>query len=200
MKLFSKILAIFLIALFAVNVASAQKKTKKAVGGEPEMFVEGDLGILFPMGDFGDFANTGFGLFGTFNNKIDQNLYVTGSLGYTSFGGPEVGYVKITSTIIPILGGIRYNFDKMSNGITPYVGAEAGLYVFSSSAKYSTGGYSQTVTSSETDFGIAIKGGIKYPLDEGMALDVNLRFDNAFASGSNVSFFALRAGVAFNLD
>ncbi len=88
-----------------------------------------DIGLGIPTGDFADMVNAGFGLNGIFSYFLQNNLLITGSIGYWTFGKDEGG-VEFSFNTIPLNGGLNYRFSSQSQFI-PYIGAEA-LFFFNS--------------------------------------------------------------------
>ncbi|MEN8192965.1 MAG: outer membrane beta-barrel protein, partial [Bacteroidota bacterium] len=158
MKIFKLILISFLLI---VGTAHAQKGVMK---------VEPSLSLVFPNGEG---LNTGFGINGTFFYGINKNIDLTGTLGYISFG---TEYDGLSFSSIPLLFGGRYSFD-VEGTITPYAAAELGFQFISSSVEINYGFGSETVSASETEFGIGIGGGAYFQVNENIVIDGNLQFN-----------------------
>jgi opacity protein-like surface antigen len=161
-----------------------------SVYSQNPMRVGGELGIQLPMGDFGDGANTGFGLSGIFQYQLQPQIIVGGTLGYQSWGGQAEGF---SWSNIPIMGLINYQFN--TEGLIPFVGAELGLNMLS--ASYDIFGFSGS--SSSTEFGINILGGVEQRLNENLSWRVNAKYNMILASGSNITYLGINAGVMYHL-
>lgn len=190
MKTLSKIAVLMLIALFATTGAFAQKNQVKTQ-------IEGNLGLFLPLGTFGDGYKMGFGVIGTGHFRLEKDFWLTGSIGYTSFSGKDVGgygfsFSNPTVSIIPILAGCRYDFIQKGEKWFPYIGAELGFFITSvSSNEHDLG--------SSTDLGLTLKGGIRYNLSPGWDFDGQLKFYNNFGNGVSANFFGIQAGVCYSL-
>lgn len=154
------------------------------------MRIGGELGVQLPMGDFGDGAGTGFGLSGIFQYEMSPEVYLGGTLGYQSFGGKVDGY---SYSNIPIMALINYKFS--GGNITPFIGAEAGLNMFS--ASYEIFGYKGS--SSDTYFGINLLAGIESRMNPNLSWRVNAKYNIIMSSGSNATFLGINAGLMYHL-
>lgn len=174
MKLF-KLLLISILLLF--GTISAQKGVMK---------VEPSLVVLFPSGEG---FSTGFGINGTFFYGFNENIDLTGTLGYLSFGTEFDG---MSFSSIPILFGGRYKFDIEGN-ITPYGAVELGFHVTSYS--FDIPGYG-SFSESNTEFGFGIGGGAYFPVGDNLIIDGNLQYNTM---GAYDGYFAIRGGVIFGI-
>jgi len=122
-----KFFKLFLLSsLLFIGTINAQKGAMK---------VEPSLVIAFPL----EGTNLGFGINGTFFYGINENIDLTGTLGYISWGYSDL---DASFSTIPILFGGRYSFNVQGT-ITPYVAAELGFHFTSASftiPSYSFGG------------------------------------------------------------
>lgn len=154
------------------------------------MRIGGELGLQLPMGDFGDGASTGFGLSGIFQYYLQPQLIIGGTLGYQSWGGKTDGF---SWSNIPIMGLINYQFN--TEGLIPFVGAELGLNMLSTS--YDIFGF--TGSSSSTEFGINLLGGVEQRLNENLSWRVNAKYNIIMGGDGNLSFLGINAGVMYHL-
>lgn len=183
MKLFKLVL---LSSLLFIGTIDAQKGVMK---------IEPSVVIAFPTGDG---LNTGFGINGTFFYGINENVDLTGTLGYLSWGTEFDGG---SFSSIPVLFGGRYSFDIEGN-ITPYGAVELGFHFTSFSFDMPSyeingvtyGGGSESV--SETEFGFGIGGGAYFPVGDNLLIDANLQYNTM---GSYDGYFAIRGGVIFGI-
>ena len=192
MKTLSKIAVLMLIALFATSGAFAQKNQVKTQ-------IEGNLGLFLPLGTFGDVSKMGFGIIGTGHFRMEKDFWLTGSIGYVSFSGKDVGaygfsYSYPTVSVIPILAGCRYDFIQKGEKWFPYIGAELGFMITSVGSTDYDG-----VSASSTDLGLTLKGGFRYNLSPGWDFDGQLKFYNNFGNGASANFFGIQAGVCYSL-
>lgn len=119
-----KKMLIILLVLSFCSLASAQGFKIGAAG---------NLG--FPTGDFADITSgTAWGVeaFGVVDVVL---LTVTARVGYMNFGEKEIDYgfgepAKVTTTSVPILAGLRWNFGVPVVGPSFYAGLEAGVSMF----------------------------------------------------------------------
>ena len=180
MKFFKLLL---LSTLLFLGTANAQKGVMK---------VEPSLVIGFPMTG----TNIGFGINGMFIYGINNNIDLTGTLGYVTWGYSDF---DASFSTIPVLFGGRYSFDVEGN-ITPYGSVELGFHFTSSSVNiptYSFGGttYGGSSSASSTEFGIGLGGGAYFQAGENFVIDANLQY-NTVGSGN---YFAIEAGVIFGI-
>ncbi len=159
------------------------------------------IGAAIPVGDWGDWVSTGFGGIGTFHYELKPEITLTGAIGYYSFGSKNdisdlIGsYGDYSYSVVPIVAGARYNLGKNAEKFMPYVGAELGFYLVSSSWKVSYWGYSADYDHSETEFGFSPMVGFKYNLQKNLDLDVNAKYSII----SDIGQFVVNAGVVFGL-
>ena len=133
----------------------------------------------------------GIGANGTFFYGINNNIDLTGTLGYITWSYD--GWDGSLSTV-PVLVGGRYSFgDK--GGFTPYVSAELGVHFMSfsfPSYNYFTGA-STTESLTDTQFGLGLGGGAYYNIG-GTTLDANLQYNSM-----DGSYFTVELGAIFAL-
>jgi opacity protein-like surface antigen len=145
------------------------------------------LVIAFPQSG----TNIGFGLNGTFFYGIDENIDLTGTLGYVTWSYD--GWDGNLSTI-PVLFGGRYSFGNQS-GFTPYASAELGFHFMSysfPSIDWTTGAPT-TESFSDTQFGLGLGGGAYYNVGN-VTLDGNLQYNTM-----DGSYFSVEIGALFAL-
>ena len=178
-----KILFVLLVlSLFIGNINAQEGKMKAGA----------QVGISLPMGDLGDGANLGFGFQGNFLYGLNQNIDLTGSIGYISWG-TDSEHLSFSS--VPVTFGGRYYFQK--GQITPYGLAELGIHFTSATFDFPTisgfsFGGSNTVSSS--DFGLGLGGGILYDIGS-VQLDINAKI-NIVSGFNNIM---IMAGAIFPL-
>ena len=125
--------------------------------------------VGLPMGTFGDVAGIGIGGSLRYDKAINDNMSWGVSAGYLSFGGKELfpGISTGSSSLIPITGGIKYNFAGADGGF--YGGVDLGIWM--TSVSVSIPGFG-SVTATGSEFGFAP--GLGYRAG---AFDVAARFN-----------------------
>lgn len=161
--------------IFAFSSVKAQKDV--AMTG-PKLGIGADF--AFPMGDFGDVMDLGYGGSLLYQHPVAANLNLTGSAGYLSFkakdefGGGNFGYV-------PVKVGARYfvaeNF---------FIGGELG-------ASFST------ESGGKTAFAYAPGIGIEFPVADKSAIELGARYEGWSANSNTSSFIGLRLAWNFGL-
>lgn len=179
MKYFLTLIALFVI----VGTSQVYSNNPMRVGGE--------LGLQLPMGDFGDGANTGFGLSGIFQYDLQPQITVGGTIGYQSWGGKTDGF---SWSNIPIMGLVNYKFN--TEGLIPFVGAEFGLNMLSVTVD---SGFFGSFSSSSTEIGLNLLGGVEQRINENLSWRVNAKYNIVLASGSNLTYLGINAGVMYHL-
>lgn len=113
-KIFSYI---FILAfLLTQNVIAEKPPASKAVG----VFFATGVGARFPLGQFANSSNLGYGLLVDFSYTDSDNLpfFVFARFGYEQFPGSqgyyeETDYSNYSTTIVPISLGARYYFSPL---------------------------------------------------------------------------------------
>jgi hypothetical protein len=160
--------------LFAFTSVNAQTKAPKlSIGAE----------FAFPMGDFGDVFNFGYGGSLQYQHPVAANLLVTGSAGYTNFQSKEILGVKVNSGAIPVKAGARYYF-----GENFFAGAELG-------AAFSTEGGEGNSTAFVYSPGI----GVDFPVSDKGSVELGARYEAWSANSSTSGFIGLRLAYNFGL-
>ncbi len=165
--------------LFAFSSVNAQTRAPKlSVGAE----------FAFPMGDYADFADFGFGGSLQYQHPVAANLLLTGSAGYTSFQGKdiEVGDVTLeggSMGYVPVKVGARYYF-----GENFFAGAEAGAAF-------------ATEDGDKTRFAFAPGIGVDFPVSDKSSIELGARYENWGKGDTDVtaSFIGLRLAFNFGL-
>jgi len=160
--------------LFAFSSVNAQTKT-------PRLSVGAEFG--FPMGDFGDVFNFGYGGSLQYQHPVAPSLLVTGSAGYMNFQSKEILGVKVNSGAIPVKAGARYYF-----GENFFAGAELG-------AAFST----ESGEGNSTAFVYAPGIGIDYPVSDKGAIELGARYEGWSQNGGTNGFIGLRLAYNFGL-
>ncbi len=121
-----------------------------------DLSVEVSAAMAVPRGDFRDVAGVGFGVIGTLNLPVSDELITNASVGYVYFQEKEertLGEVLTTSTqvaTIPIVVGIRYYMVP-----SLFVGGEAGIHLYSTVVSGSVFGVGYSTRSTTDEFSVA---------------------------------------------
>lgn len=180
-----KFLKFFLLAsVLVLGTVHAQKGVMK---------IAPSIVVAFPQ----EGTNTGFGINGMFMYGINENIDLTGTIGYISWG---YSGIDASFSSVPLLFGGRYSF-HVEGTITPYAAAELGFHFASTSVEipsYTFGGATyggNSVSASSTEFGFGIGGGAYFQVGESVVIDGNIQF-NTIGSGN---FFSIEGGVVFGI-
>lgn len=158
--------------LFAFSSVNAQTKSPKlSLGAE----------FAFPMGDFGDVFNFGYGGSLQYQHPVAENLLVTGSAGYTNFQSKEILGVKVNSGAIPVKAGARYYF-----GENFFAAGELGAAI-------------GTEKGDKTGFVYSPGVGVEFPVSDKGGIEIGARYEGWSYSGGTRSFIGLRAAFNFGL-
>lgn len=149
MKRFAFVTSLTII-LFACN-AFAQIRAL-AVGG----------GVDLPTGTFSNSAGTGFGgsVRAFYEYEGLDNIMLTGSVGFYSFGAKEFNVFGFSSgfeykwTVLPITSGGRYYFGEQDAKTRPFVGGEIGIHIFSVSLQDEDNTISGGALAGSTEFAL----------------------------------------------
>ena len=175
------ILSIFVFVLFSIASLNAADKMSLGAG----------LVVSFPMGDFGEAANTGFGGTAVFELGFMPQLVGVANIGYISYGTDAD---EVTFSSVPLLFGVKYYFVK---GIGFYGVSQIGFNFFSTSVDIpSVPGYSGgSASATSTEFTFLIGAGYQLPVGSNVYLDFNGTF-NLISDFNNFQFWA---GAKFGL-
>lgn len=184
---------ISLIVIVGITGATLAQNGKMGVGVQ--------AGIGLPMGDFGDAVNTGFGATGTFFYGLQNNLILTGSIGFMSFSydNETLFGSNASFSTVPVLFGGRYYFGSWQMQTKFYPSVELGIFFSSASVPTVTIPGVGTIgggSVSSTDFGFSFGGGVKHPVSEKIDIDANIKYNIVSGDG----WFTIMAGVDIALD
>ena len=163
------------LGLFAFSNVNAQDA---AMSG-PKLGIGADF--AFPMGDFGDVYNLGYGGSLTYQHPIASKLNLTGNAGYLNFQSKDIpGFGKINAGFIPVKAGLRY---FLAENI--FVNGEVGA-VFG------------TQDGAGTAFAYSPGIGVEFPVADKSTLELGGRYEGWSKNGTS-SFIGLRAAWNFGL-
>lgn len=176
-----KLLIVILALVCFTGISEAQKKGN---------FISGGVEVALPQGDFGDVFSMGFGATAAFELVFSKQLHGIATAGYIMWSpDEEPANTEITFNSIPILGGVKYYFDKKGGF---YVLGQAGFYFSSSTIE--VGGV-EVFDDSGSDFAIRAGGGYELPLGKKAVLDLSA-FYVMIEDGNNIG---VRAAAKFPL-
>ncbi|WGQ11939.1 acyloxyacyl hydrolase [Pedobacter gandavensis] len=162
--------------IFAFSNAQAQKDP--AMNG-PKLGIGAEF--AFPVGNFGDFQNFGYGGSLNYQHPIAPNLNLTGSAGYINFESKEILGTKFNSGFIPVKAGARYFLAENF-----YINGELG-------ASFATGS-----NNSGTAFVYSPGIGVEFPVSDKSSVDLGGRYEG-WSNNGTASFFGIRAAFNFGL-
>ncbi len=168
-------LSLLIVILFSFTSLNAQNKMSLGAG----------LVASFPMGDFGESANTGFGGTAIFELGFMPQLVGVANIGYIVYGTESDA---LDFSTVPLLVGVKYFF-------VPAVGfyglGQIGLNFFSVTVEipqlFGFGGGSVSETS--TKFTFVIGAGYELPVGSNVSLDFNGTF-NLISDFNNLQLWA----------
>ncbi|TKC65346.1 hypothetical protein FBD94_01975 [Pedobacter hiemivivus] len=160
--------------LFAFTSVNAQTKTPRlSIGAE----------FAFPMGDYGDVFNLGYGGSLQYQHPVAANLLITGSAGYTNFQTKEILGVKENAGYIPVKAGARYYFGEYFFG-SAEIGAAFG-----------------TKDGAGTKFAYSPGVGVDFPVSDSGSIELGARYEG-WTKGDHLvapSFIGLRLAYNFGI-
>ena len=159
------------------------------INAQNNMAVGAGLIVSFPMGDFGDAANTGFGGTAAFEMGFMPQLVGVGQIGYIVYG-TESDAVDFSS--VPLLFGVKYFFVP---GVDFYGIGQVGLNFFSATVEIPSFFGGGTVSETSTEFTFAIGAGYEVPVSPTFSLD----FTSGLHIISDFMNFQVRAGGKVDL-
>ncbi len=134
--------------------------------------------VALPMGDWSDGANTGFGGTATYERSFTPN--VTGQVyaGYITFGGesftdPDFGDYSYSTSMIPIMAGVKYFFQP---GKGFYANALLGVHLYNFSTSYPDEFAAYEVSESSTEFSFGLGAGYEIPVGGKNAVDITAHY------------------------
>ncbi|HTD59006.1 MAG TPA: outer membrane beta-barrel protein [Gemmatimonadaceae bacterium] len=164
-----------------------------ATSGPSEFAVDGSIGFAVPSFDN---SSLGLDLMGAFEWHPKSTLPVAfrGEIGYSYFG---VGCDGCHSDIL------RFDVDALydipmhgSTKIQPYLLGGLGIYHVSVSIGCGAGVAVCDFGASDTNLGINLGGGLRYPFSPGLSGFFELRWHEAFAAG-DAAYFPFQFGVRY---
>lgn len=153
----------------------------------------------FPLGNFGNVANTGFGFNADAKYAVNENILVGASIGYNQFGASLAGFNlnnvfnNIDFTIVPILASVDYLL--ATEDFKPYIGVDAGVY----NASLDLGIFDV----SQASFGLAPKLGFMYAINDQLDFNADIKYHLIYADFSvlgvdvvdNITYLPINLGI-----
>lgn len=156
--------------------------------------INGNVGVLFPVGDLSDVADTSF----VFGEKLlygfRNNFLLEVNVSYSPLSeDADLDALGINAdlSVLELTGGVRYLLAPYGR-MTPYLSGGLGIYISSSNVKVSPLGFSSGETNTEADVGLHLGGGLMYFFTDSTALDMQGRLHV-----SNPDYFAITGGLSF---
>ncbi len=177
----TKMKKLFLLSAIAGVFAfsSVKAQTRDVAMSGPKLGIGAEF--AFPMGDFGDATDFGYGASLSYLHPIAAGLSITGNAGYINFKSKEILGQTFNSGFIPVKAGLRYyaaeNF---------YIGGELGAAF-------------TTEDNGSTAFAYSPGIGIEFPVADKGAIELGARYEGWKYDGGTNSFIGLRLAYNFGL-
>ena len=190
MSSFSKFVAAAAVA--AIAVSSAAVAGAQGVTSATKPFSLGiSGGASIPTGDLSNYSNTGYNVGGHVALGMPSlPISFRGDVNYDYFGAKGSG--NSNAHIWSYTANAVYEVPTMT-GIRPYV--IGGIGGFKPGASYTSGGTTLS-TSSSTQFGYDVGGGITIPLS-GFNTFIEARYNHFNDNGASTSFVPITFGIMF---
>lgn len=146
-------------------------------------------GGAFPLGDYGDFADTGWMVAGGFAFDIGEDGLFAGAEGLYSRSGTEVE--DLSTKPWSVMGFLGYNIPTQST-VSPYLFAGAGIQGVTVSAE---GADSET----DSAFGYQFGAGLTFASGSNISPLVELRYQGSGDENVDLNFIGVAAGVQIGL-
>jgi hypothetical protein len=162
-------------------------------GFEGRTMLRVHMGISSPTGDFGDIANTGWGIGGSVGYGVGRNTMISGGVAFHHFGDQ---FIDGHTNIVPITGSVDYGFNSRGR-IRPWISGGLGVYNVSFEDDVPGTG---VVSDSEADFGFNFGFGIAGPLSSGNAWGAGFKFHHVAGNDFiDSDFVTFQGGLGFPL-
>jgi opacity protein-like surface antigen len=178
-----------LLAATAPTQASAASRRVPSWDGRAVLRLHG--GASFPMGNFGNGYQSGFGAGGSIGYGVSERVLISWGAAYHNFDHEQVN--DVNASITPYTIGVDYKV-PVTSGITPWVGGGFGLYHVAESDDLGSG---VTASVSENNFGLHFGAGIGAPIGAKTMIGTGLKFH--YVGGDNfidTPFITYQIGVA----
>ncbi|MCX6290551.1 MAG: outer membrane beta-barrel protein [Bacteroidetes bacterium] len=182
---------LFTLLVAGALVLTVVTKTNAKGGGENRLSIGAELAL--PMGTFGDMAGMGFGGSVRYEMPMGDNLGLTGTAGYLTFGGKSIDLIvakfSYTYSMIPIMVGAKYYFQEQQNGF--YGMGQLGITMTSikTESTISYFGTSTTVSATGSSSDLTFSPGVGYHLDN---IDIGANYMIVSTAGASSSYLGVR--------
>lgn len=169
--------------------ADAASRRMPSWDGRAVLRVHG--GASFPLGNFGNGYQTGFGGGGSIGYGVSEHVLVSWGVAYHHFDNQEAS--NVNASVTPYTIGVDYKIPSR-RGIAPWISGGFGLYHVAESADLGSG---VTASVSENNLGINFGVGIGAPVGSKTMIGTGLKFH--YVGGDNfidTPFLTYQVGVA----
>jgi len=142
--------------------------------------------VLFPVGDWAEYANTGWGGSATYEHQLSKEVAGIIYSGYTAFSS-DAGS---DWTIVPLLVGAKFYFTPKWDW---YITGMLGVDFVTADASTTIGGQTYSASASSTEFAGNINFGYEIQTSDKGALDISA----GFVYVSDLSYFGMRLAYIF---
>lgn len=193
----------YVLGVLALLTAASSARSQETADGRNLTFGLGG-GVGFPVGDFGDIAETGFHAQGMVGFTIPGlPIRLRGDLMYHSFGGNSVDFGGSSATypdtrIIAGLVNGSVSFSRMRDGTSPDASGGRDIYIIGGLGVYNLDSESTAdfESASETRFGVNVGAGMRFDLS-GLDTFVEARFHHVFTKDESLTMIPITFGIMF---
>lgn len=151
------------------------------------IFVTG--GAAFPLGDYGDFADTGWMLAGGLSFDIGEDGLFAGVEGLYSRSGTQAD--DVSTKPWSAMGFLGYNIATQST-VSPYLWAGAGLQGVTVSVEGED-------SESDSAFGYTFGAGVSFATQSNISPLIEVRYQGSGDESVDLNFIGVGAGVSIRL-
>ncbi len=173
-----KIFFLLIVLIFSSTFLLAQKQGI-SIGGN----------VYFPVGDWSDVANTGFGGSATYEHQLSKQVAGVIYSGYTSFSSDVEGF---SWTVVPLLVGAKFYFTPKWDW---YIAGLLGVDFVTADYSISAGGYTSEGSESSTEFAGNFNFGYEVKTSNKGSVDISA----GFVYVNQLSYFGMRLAYIFRL-
>jgi hypothetical protein len=166
---------LFLIVVLALSTSVFAQRQGISIGGN----------VYFPIGDWAEFASTGFGGSATYEHPLGRNIQGVIYSGYTVFSGDADG---TDWTIVPLLAGAKFYFTPKLDW---YAAVLLGANFVTAKSEFQGVEYS----ASSTEFAGNANFGYEIKTSEKGSVDISA----GFVYVNDLSYFGMRLAYIFRL-
>ncbi len=188
-----RLISIACIFVIASGISYSQNNLSIGVWG----------GLAVPTGHFGDIHDSGIGLGGNVEYRLNPTWSITGSAGFNRWSLSEVlvdelgldheEIYETSLTTVPLLAGVRYYLS--TGGISPYAAGEIGIHIVSWDESF----LDETISGSGSDIGVGVGGGAVIHLNPTVQIDASVKYNTINTEGESIDYLSAFIGVRFVL-